>query len=167
MVEQASVPFVLTQPQSTGGSIPGFQPLPVNLWETDEAWNAALILPGVEGHSLNVTVQDHTLAIEGELKFEKPAGAQTLWQEFGPATFRRSLRLGSAIDATRVEATYRDGILFLTLPKAEHARPRQVQVQVGEATTRKRLGAAGASPSANRRGRGARRSAPRQRAAEG
>src|SRR3954451_20346997 len=54
MVEQASVPFVLTQPQSTGGSIPGFQPLPVNLWETDEAWNAALILPGVEGHSLNV-----------------------------------------------------------------------------------------------------------------
>ena len=74
-----------------------------------------------------------TLAIEGELTFQVPEGAKAVWQEFGPSKFRRSLRLGAAVDPTRVEAIYRNGLLLVTMPKAEHARPRQIQVQVGQA----------------------------------
>jgi HSP20 family molecular chaperone IbpA len=69
-----------------------------------------------------------------------PAGAQTIWQEFGPSRFRRSLRLGTAVDPNKVEATYKNGVLFVAMPKAEHARPRQIQVHLGEPAATKELG---------------------------
>src|ERR1700704_7189540 len=108
----------------------GSQSLPVNVWETPEGYQAALLAPGLDEPSINVTVHDDTLVIEGELKFSVPEGAKTVWQEFGPAKFRRSLRLGTAVDPTRVEAIYRNGMLLLTMPKSEHAKPRQIRVQV-------------------------------------
>ena len=49
--------------------------------------------------------------------------------------FRRSLRLGSAVDPARVEAIYKNGLLLVTMPKAEHAKPRQIQVQMGTGNT--------------------------------
>jgi HSP20 family protein len=113
----------------TNGSA-GFQSLPVNVWETPEGYQAALLAPGLDEQSINVTVHDDTLAIEGELKFSVPEGARPVWQEFGPSKFRRSLRLGSAVDPARVEAMFRNGLLLITMPKAEHAKPRQIRVQV-------------------------------------
>jgi HSP20 family molecular chaperone IbpA len=80
-----------------------------------------------------VTVHEDTLVIEGELKVSVPEGAKTVWQEFGPAKFRRSLRLGAAVDPSRVEAIFRNGLFLVTMPKAEHAKPRHIQVQVGTA----------------------------------
>lgn len=113
-----------------GSGSAGFQSLPVNVWETSEGYQAALLAPGLDEQSINVTVHDDTLAIEGELTFNIPEDAKPVWQEFGPTKFRRSLRLGSAVDAARVEAMYRSGLLLVTMPKAEHAKPRQIQVQV-------------------------------------
>jgi HSP20 family protein len=117
----------------SSGSV-GFQSLPVNVWETPEGYQAALLAPGLDEQTVNVTVHDDTLAIEGELKFSVPEGARPIWQEFGPAKFRRSLRLGAAVDPSRVEAMFRNGLLLVTMPKAEHAKPRQIQVQVGSGT---------------------------------
>jgi HSP20 family molecular chaperone IbpA len=116
-------------PGSSGQST-GFQSLPVNVWETADGYQAALLAPGLDESSINVTVHEDTLAIEGELSFNAPENAKTIWQEFGPAKFRRSLRLGAAVDPAKVEAMYRNGLLLLTMPKAEHAKPRQIQVQV-------------------------------------
>ena len=116
-----------------GNGSAGYQSMPVNVWETGEGYQAALLAPGLDEQSLNVTVHDDTLAIEGELTFQVPEGAKAVWQEFGPSKFRRSLRLGAAVDPTRVEAIYRNGLLLVTMPKAEHARPRQIQVQVSQA----------------------------------
>jgi HSP20 family protein len=112
------------------GSV-GFQSLPVNVWETPDGYQAALLAPGLDEQSINVTVHDDTLVIEGELKFSVPEGARPVWQEFGPSKFRRSLRLGAAVDPARVEAIFRNGLLLVTMPKAEHAKPRQIPVQVG------------------------------------
>ena len=113
----------------------GYQTLPVNVWETPDGYQAALLAPGLDEQSINVTVHDDTLVIEGELRFSVPDGAKAVWQEFGPTKFRRSLRLGSAVDPARVEAIYRNGMLLVTMPKAEHAKPRQIQVKVsGEGT---------------------------------
>jgi HSP20 family protein len=110
----------------------GYQTLPITIWETDDAFHAALLAPGLDEQSINVTLHEDTLSIEGELKFETPEGARLVRQEFGPTKFRRSLRFGTAVDPQRVEAIYRSGMLLLTMPKAEHAKPRQVQVQVAE-----------------------------------
>src|SRR3712207_2568022 len=113
-----------------GSNSAGFQSLPVNVWETGEGYHAALLAPGLDESSINVTVHDDTLAIEGELRVQAPEGAKAVWQEFGPSKFRRSLRLGASVDPARVEAIYRNGLLLVTMPKAEHAKPRQIQVQV-------------------------------------
>jgi len=122
----------LTREASNGSA--GYQSLPVNVWETPDGYHAALLAPGLDDQSINVTVHEDTLVIEGELKVSVPEGAKPVWQEFGPAKFRRSLRLGSAVDPARVEAIFRNGLLLVTMPKAEHAKPRHIQVQVGGAT---------------------------------
>jgi HSP20 family molecular chaperone IbpA len=120
--------------ESSSGAA-GFQSLPVNVWETPDGYQAALLAPGLDEQSINVTVHEDTLAIEGELKVSVPENAKPVWQEFGPAKFRRSLRLGSAVDPARVEAIFRNGLLLVTMPKAEHAKPRHIQVQLGGTAT--------------------------------
>src|SRR5918911_3191644 len=119
----------------TGEGSAGFQSLPVNVWETQDGYQAALLAPGLDEQSINVPVHEDTLAIEGELRFSVPENAKPIWQEFGPTKFRRSLRLGSAVDPARVEAMFKNGLLLVTMPKAEHAKPRQIQVQVGSGTS--------------------------------
>ncbi|HEV7664835.1 MAG TPA: Hsp20/alpha crystallin family protein [Chloroflexota bacterium] len=133
LFEEAFAPFYSGRDSGTNGSgQTGLQSLPVTIWETDDAFHAALMAPGLDENSIAVTVQEDTLSIEGELKFQPPEGARLIWQEFGPMHFRRSLRFGTSIDASRVEAVYRNGLLMINMPKAEEARPRQVRVQVGD-----------------------------------
>ena|ERR1043166_7811467 len=127
--------FARESAANANGAAAGFQSLPVNVWETPEGYQAALLAPGLDEESINVTVHEDTLAIEGELRFSVPENAKPIWQEFGATKFRRSLRLGSAVDPARVEAMYKNGLLLVTMPKAEHAKPRQVQVQVGSTPT--------------------------------
>lgn len=119
----------------SGNGAAGFQTLPVNVWETSEGYQAALLAPALEEQTLNVTVHDDTLVIEGELSFSVPEGSKTVWQEFGPSKFRRSLRLGASVDPARVEAIYKNGLLLVTMPKAEHAKPRQIRVQTSTDAT--------------------------------
>jgi HSP20 family protein len=131
LFEQTFTPF--TAGGSADGGSTGYQSLPVNVWETEEAYHATLMAPGLDEQTINLTVHDDTLAIEGALAFRAiPEGARVVWQEFnpGPAMFRRSLRFGAAVDASKVEAVYRNGFLVLTMPKAESAKPRQIQVKV-------------------------------------
>jgi len=120
----------LSRENTPGSGSAGYQSLPVNVWETPEGYQAALLAPALDQETLNVTVHDDTLVIEGELRFSVPEGARAVWQEFGPSKFRRSLRLGAAVDPARVEAIYRNGLLLVTMPKSENAKPRQIRVQV-------------------------------------
>jgi HSP20 family protein len=136
MFERAFAP--LYSNAGDGGST-GYQSLPVNIWETKDAYHAAIMAPGIDEQSINVTVQEDTLTIEGDLKLQLPEGAKTIWQEFGPTRFRRTMRLGAAVDSGQVQATYTNGVLFLTMPRAEHAKPREVQVQVAGAPGAKEL----------------------------
>ena len=110
----------------------GWQSLSANVWETNDAYIAAFLMPGADEQTINATVHEDTLVVEGELHVQAPEGARAVWQEFGPAKFRRSLRLAAPIDASKVEALYKNGLLVVTLPKAEHARPRQIKIRVGE-----------------------------------
>jgi HSP20 family protein len=120
----------------TTGEQVGVQTIPVTIWETQDAFQAALMAPGLDENSINVTLQEDTLSIEGELTFRPPEGARLIWQEFGPSRFRRSLRFGTSVDRDRIEAVYRNGLLLITIPKAEEAKPRQVRVQLAEPVPR-------------------------------
>ena len=136
MFEQTFVPFTSAGP-ADGGST-GYQSLPVNVWETEDAYFAALMAPGLDEQTIELTVHEDMLAIEGTLAFQAPDGAKPVWQEFnpGPAKFRRSLRLGAFVDASKVEAVYRNGLLVLTMTKTEYAKPRQIHLQVTSGETK-------------------------------
>jgi HSP20 family protein len=108
----------------------GAAPAPVSIWETEDAFHAALIAPGLDENSIRVTLQEDTLSVEGELKFQPPEGARMIWQEFGPTRFHRVLRLGTPVDRDRVDAVYRDGLLMLTIPKSELAKPHRIPIRV-------------------------------------
>jgi len=133
MSQQSFAPF--TGGNAYDGGSTGFQSLPVNVWESEDSYLATFMAPGLDEQNINVTVHDDTLAIDGALAFQAlPEGATVVWQEFyaspGQVRFRRSLRLGAAVDSSKVEAGYRNGLLTITIPKAENAKPRQVQVQL-------------------------------------
>jgi len=117
---------------AANGDGTGVERLPINVWETPETYGADLLAPGLDEQSARVTVHDDMLLIEGELRCQVPQGANVIRMEFDPAKFRRSLRLGAAVDSAKVEAHYHNGWLTVRLPKVEDAKPRQIQVTVGQ-----------------------------------
>ena len=133
LFEQSFAPFTAAGPTNGGGT--GFESLPANVWETEDAYHAALMAPGLDEHTISLTIHEDKLAIEGTRAFQAPDDAKVVWQEFnpGPAKFRRSLRIGASVDASKVEAVYRNGLLVLTMPKAEYAKPRQIHLKVTSA----------------------------------
>jgi HSP20 family protein len=129
---EALEPYFATDSGSAAnGGTTGVQSLPVNVWETADGYGATFLAPGLVAESINVTFHDDTLAIEGELRYDVPEGAKAVWQEFGSATFRRSLRLPAGVDSARVQAQSDNGLLTLRMPKMESTKPRQILVQHG------------------------------------
>lgn len=105
------------------------QPVPLNAWEATDGYHIALMAPGADPTAINITAVGGTLTVEGELQVETPAGASSLWQEFGPSRFRRTIQLPDAINAEGVEAYYKNGLLLISVPKAEHVKPRSITVK--------------------------------------
>ena len=100
--------------------------LSVNVREEDDAYILYALVPGLKAEDLNIQVLENIVSIEGEYKAE----TSFLLSELPRGEFRRSLRMPSEIDAEKVEARIADGVLTLTLPKAESARPKKIQVTV-------------------------------------
>src|SRR5947207_2088237 len=100
----------------TNGHSASFQ-VPMNAWETRDGYQFALMAPGCDTAALNVNAVGGTLTVEGEVKVETPEGATPLWREFGPAKFRRTIQLPDAINPEGVDAYYKNGLVFLTVPK--------------------------------------------------
>jgi len=108
-------------------SQPQQRALGINIREEDEAYILSALVPGLKAEDLNIQVLDDVLNIEGEYKAQE---AEYLLNELPSGSFRRTLRLPSAVEADQVEAKIVDGVLTLTLPKAESARPKKIQVSV-------------------------------------
>ena len=109
----------------------GGQQVPLNAWETKDGYHVVMMAPGADPNEINVTAVGGTLTVEGELRVQGPQGANPIWTEFGPSHFRRTIQLPDAINTERVQASYRDGLLEIEIPKAEHAKPRSIQVRSG------------------------------------
>ena len=99
--------------------------LGVNIHEQDEAYVLSALVPGLNAEDLNIQVLEDVVRIEGEYKADE---TEYLMQELPHGSFNRTLRLPTVIDAEKVEAKITDGVLTLTLPKAESARPKKIQI---------------------------------------
>jgi HSP20 family protein len=101
-----------------------------NLWQDENAVYAELDLPAVDPSKLDVTVTEGTrLTVAGERPTAEPGGAVWVRQERPSGKFSREFTLPVLVDADKVEARYEHGVLKLTLPKSEAAKPRKISVQ--------------------------------------
>lgn len=102
--------------------------VPMDVLETGDAYHVRMLIPGVKPEDIQITYQNGTLAVTGEIK--PPAGQfQALVREIGYGRFYREVRLPTEIVADEVQATCENGVLHLTLPKAEHARAKTIKVR--------------------------------------
>ncbi|HEU5423885.1 MAG TPA: Hsp20/alpha crystallin family protein [Nitrolancea sp.] len=118
--------------QSGGQLSAALQPL-ADLYETGDELVLKALVPGITPENLNVTIEQNVLTITGRYpQFVSPEHArQVTWyrKEIPSGRFTEQLRLPVPVDASQIQAAFNDGILTLTMPKAEHARARQIQIQ--------------------------------------
>jgi HSP20 family protein len=100
-----------------------------DIYETEDALSVILEMPGVEKNNVDVRVEGGVLKVEGRLDFSKYQGLQPLYTEYNVGHYFRSFQLSSKIDHSRIEAELKDGVLALTLPKVEEAKPRTIQIK--------------------------------------
>lgn len=103
---------------------------PLDLHQNNDNIVAVVELPGMRREDMEISLQDGTLVISGERKDEaKQEDGATRTERF-TGKFRRGITLPTRVDGNKVNATYKDGILTVTLPKAEEAKPKQIQVNL-------------------------------------
>jgi HSP20 family protein len=101
----------------------------LNVWRKQDGTVVTAELPGVDPKGLDISVQGNTLVLRGSREPDEVQEGETYHrQERGYGQFVRSLRLPHQVDAGKVEATYRKGILRVTLPMAEADKPKQITV---------------------------------------
>lgn len=113
------------EPFARGGWVPA-----VDIYET--AQNDVVLkmdLPEMKREDIKVTFENNVLSVEGERKFEKDVQTEQFHRsERGFGAFHRSFSLPATVDASRVEASYTDGVLTIRLPRREEAKPKQITI---------------------------------------
>jgi HSP20 family protein len=116
---------------SFGNGTAGQQSVPANVYEVGDTYQLAMLIPGADPDSFEVTALGNTITVAGCMQVAQPEGSRVVWQELnpGPVQFRREIALPMEVDSAKIEASYKNGVLTLIAPKAEHAKPRQIQVK--------------------------------------
>ncbi|WP_425953736.1 Hsp20/alpha crystallin family protein [Xylanimonas sp. McL0601] len=113
-----------TLTMGTRSAVPG---MPMDLFREGEHYVLAIDLPGVDPGTIDVSVEDRTLTVRAE-RTARSGDGQWLLRERPTGTFARQLTLGRGLALDRIEASYADGVLSLTIPVAEEAKPRRIEV---------------------------------------
>jgi HSP20 family protein len=103
---------------------------PVDLYETDDALILKAELPGVSKDDVSIEIHQNTLVLRGQRKHEAEVQQDRYHRvERAYGTFQRSFVLPTMVDQKKVQATYKDGVLELRLPKSEAAKPKRIAIQ--------------------------------------
>ncbi len=120
----------IARPAPFSGEGTGHVPLPVDVYETKDSFVVRASLPGVKPEAVDITVEGNTLTIRGEIEAPSEEGTHLLQEHrYGPCT--RSIELRMAIQPEKAEASFKNGVVTLTIPKAEQAKPRVIKVKTG------------------------------------
>jgi HSP20 family protein len=103
---------------------------PVDVIEDTEGITLYADLPGVPKEKLSVRVEADTLTIEGEIELLATQGIEATHAEVQLPRYRRAFTLGTELNSDNVAAEFKQGVLKLRIPKAEHAKPRKIEVTV-------------------------------------
>ena len=100
-----------------------------DIFETPNELKVVLEMPGIEKESVEINIHDGVLRVQGRLDLSKYSGLRPLYTEYNVGHYARSFQLSSKIDQSKIGAEMKDGVLSLTLPKAEDAKPRTINVK--------------------------------------
>lgn len=104
----------------------------VDIYETEHELVVKANLPGIDSKALDIRVGNNILTIRGERKFEKKVNEENyLRVERAYGAFSRSFSLANTVNSEAIKADYQNGLLTLTVPKREEAKPKQIKVNVG------------------------------------
>jgi HSP20 family protein len=106
--------------------------MPMDAYRGEDRFVVRFDLPGIDPASIDLTVEKNVLTVRAERSWQPEDGQEVVVQERPQGVFTRQLFLGEALDAEHVEASYNDGVLTLTIPVAEQAKPRKVNVIAGQ-----------------------------------
>lgn len=134
---------------TSGGTERSSSWMPMDLYRAGDHYIVNVDLPGVDPGSIDLDVDANTLTIQAERTIGSADGAQWLAQERPAGRYMRQLGLGSDVDLERIEASYEHGVLMLTIPVAERAKPRKITVEQRDRQSQLSAGGSGdtASPS--------------------
>ncbi len=100
-----------------------------DIFETEESLSVVMEMPGVAQSNIEINIEDDVLSVEGHIDFSKYEKMEPLYTEYNIGHYRRRFSLSpSRIDQNRIKAEMKDGVLTLTLPKTEQAKPRRISV---------------------------------------
>jgi HSP20 family protein len=101
-----------------------------DIFETEDVLTVVMEMPGVNREHADITVEDNVLRVSGRIDFAKYANLRPVYTEYNVGYYRRSFNLApSSFDEHKITAEMRDGVLTLTLPKAERAKPRSIPLK--------------------------------------
>jgi HSP20 family protein len=119
-----------TAPVQSEATRPGKVFLPaVDIYETEEAIVLLADMPGVPADKVSIDLKEGHLTLSGEISPPRGDQEQLLVQEYDTGNFLREFTLGQLVDQSRIEAAMKDGVLRLTLPKVEKAKPRKIEIK--------------------------------------
>jgi HSP20 family molecular chaperone IbpA len=99
-----------------------------DIYETEDALTVVMELPGVERQAVDVNVENDVLRIEARIDSSKYEGLEPLYTEYNVGHFTRTFNLSNKIDQQQISAQFDDGVLTLTLKKAQEAIPRRIAI---------------------------------------
>ena len=119
---------VTEQLMGSGTRTGGARSFPMDAYRRGDRFFVHLDLPGVDRDSIDVTVDQNVLTVRAERRFEPEQGDEILVNERPQGTFSRQLFLSDTLDSDRIDASYEQGVLTLTIPVAEQTKPRRIEV---------------------------------------
>src|SRR3972149_10300714 len=127
--ESLTSPWLTSRPNGNGGAL---QKFPMDISSDQENYYLSASLPGVNPDDVQITGQKNELTISVEFKAEEREGATALVRERPVGASKREIAFPSDVAFDRTEAVYQNGVLFLTLPKAEHSKVKTIKVRAAE-----------------------------------
>ena len=102
-----------------------------DVYENEDGLVVVADMPGVDEKSVDINVERNVLTIEGHVGPEQLDSYQLVYREYEPGDYRRAFILSDEVDVARIEASVKQGVLRIVLPKAEAAKPRKIAVKTG------------------------------------
>lgn len=102
-----------------------------DIWETEDGYNLEVEMPGVGSNGVDVKLEDGVLSILGRVQPENIDGFEKVYSEYEVGNYERQFEVSGIVNEEKIQASLKNGVLELKLPKRETAKPKRIQVKVG------------------------------------